>query len=521
MPTPAVDTASAPASDAAPAARPPRLPARPPAAAIVGATAHRLPARTRPGPVVPPARPELTGPGPAPGDAFPGSEKVAYWRTATLTATWLGLAVAWLTHPTFRLADLVTFACLLTLAALALVTTRGLAGQRRAQARDDLLTIWTLPVALLLPPGYALLAHLPLCLPQGGGTHARAGRPADESATTEGARGRVARAAALGIAGAAASWLHGVLAPAAGPYTAHTLVGSPARVAALAAATLAYAAVRALLLTTLTPALVVRATRPGHPSPTAGPGGRSPLPAGAGPEAVALCCAVAVATLWAANPLLMITVVPPALVLVRSLPPEELLAAARTDPKTGLANAAWWREVADAELARTRRAGRPLSVLLVDIDHFKQVNDRHGHLFGDTVLVAVADALRAATRPWDLVGRFGGEEFVVLLADVDLPAAAEIAERIRARVAATRCPLGPLAAPGGPSAVGVTVSIGAATCPAAVGLADALEAADAALYQAKNAGRDRVRLAAERSVADRAVTDPAPPPVPAQTAQPD
>ncbi|WP_198535998.1 GGDEF domain-containing protein, partial [Pseudofrankia saprophytica] len=229
------------------------------------------------------------------------------------------------------------------------------------------------------------------------------------------------------------------------------------------------------------------------------PGARRPA---VGMAVAELCSGVAIAALWAANPLLMLAAVPPALLLASSLPPDELLAAARTDPKTGLANAVWWREVAEAELARSLRAGRPLSVLLVDIDHFKRVNDRHGHLFGDTVLVAVADALRAATRPWDLVGRFGGEEFVVLLTDVDLPTAADVAERIRRQVAAVRCPLdapsplGPgVGDDGDGEAVGVTVSVGAAACEPGAGLASALGRADAALYRAKAAGRDRVHLA--------------------------
>jgi len=523
---------------------------------------------------------------------------------AAVGAAWVGLAASWLTDPVLRLVDVLTFVAMLALATLALTAAR----RRGARSRGHLVEIWTLPVVLLLPPAYALAVHFPLRLlvadrtgPPGDGSLAAvrpgrgegvalagsAGERAVPAAVTEagtrtpswgqGRARQVYKAAALGVAGATASWLHALLAPADDPYTAHSLVGSPARIAAIGVAVLGYALARRILLAAPWPTGPARSTLPMSPmspmSPHAGgPGSgcargtgdaheaaanRIPSPygltaaAGAPPgrdwsvgggwlgwwrvpvsvtgvgmpgrrrgargpsvrvEVAELCSGVAIAALWAANPLLMLAAVPPALLLAGSLPPDELLAAARTDPKTRLANAAWWREVAEAELARARRAGRPLSVLLVDIDHFKQVNDRHGHLFGDTVLVAVADALRAATRPWDLVGRFGGEEFVVLLVDVDLRTAAEIAERIRRQVAATRCPLdGPAASrsyggDGDLGQVGVTVSVGAAACEPPASLASALEAADAALYRAKAAGRNRVLLAVPAGEQAGAVT---------------
>ncbi|MDT3441577.1 diguanylate cyclase [Pseudofrankia sp. BMG5.37] len=586
-----------------------------------------------------------TGPGPRP--ARPGGTPRAMWpswRAAAVGAAWAGLAASWLVDPLFRLTDVLTFGTLLALGALALTASRRLG----VCSRDDLLEIWTLPVVLLLPPVYALVTHLPFCLlatgrPCAPGTHgaanraapagamvspgsAEAPRPAQPEGTREGpparaaaapgaggSEGRASRpavvargvaraggrqihgAAALGVAGAAASWLHGLLAPTGEPYTAHSLAGSPGRLAAVAATVLGYALVRRLLLGSPRPA-VRRASLPGHRAYAnaeaitgTGAGGepgasrvpvqggavaptgneasgetwtadaiwpgwwRAPIPGSRtrvtgrwrglcgpakGAEIAELCSGVAVAALWAANPLLMLAVVPPVLLLASSLPPDELLAAARTDPKTRLANVTWWREVAEAELARTRRAGRPLSVLLVDIDHFKQVNDRHGHLFGDTVLVAVADALRAATRPWDLVGRFGGEEFVVLLTDVDLSTAAEVAERIRGQVAATRCPLdGPSPAAGldggdddDRGTVSVTVSVGAAACEPPASLASALAAADAALYRAKAAGRNRVHLAAsaaERPAAAAPAGEAGPPvqggapPVPPQATRAD
>jgi diguanylate cyclase (GGDEF)-like protein len=474
----------------------------------VGASARRRRAGCPPAGTSGAAAPEA----PAPAPAWPG------WRLAALAFAWPGLGVVWLLRPTFRPADAAAFAVLLALAALG-----PMAGRRAAGGREwpggELVEVWTVPAALLLPPGYALVAHLPLCLLPRGARRRVPAAWADLAGERGGrpmARGswRLAEAVALGVAGAAASWLHGLLAPASGPYTAATLVGSPPRLAALAAAVTGYALARWLLVPGDARSWAVQWPVSPGPASRLGAGRWYGVMPGPAPHRTAeLCAAVGVATLWAANPLLVLAAAPPVLLLARSLPADELLAAARTDPKTRLANAAWWREVAEAELARTRRAGRPLSVLLVDIDHFKQVNDRHGHLFGDTVLSAVADALRSATRPWDLVGRFGGEEFVVLLADVDLATAAEIAERIRHQVAAVRC--SPDAASG--AAVSVTVSVGAASCPPPADLASALAAADAALYRAKAAGRDRVELAS-----DQAAREPGTPgPVPAQASRPE
>jgi diguanylate cyclase (GGDEF)-like protein len=458
---------------------------RPPARAVVGASARTLPTRAAP-PFGAAPHPDSTGPR---GPASPG------WRLALLATGWLSLAAWLIGRWEVRRTDMLTFLVLLALAALApLATRRSSTPGGRQRLRSGLVAVWTVPIALLLPPLYALVAHVPLCLLPNGSRHggAAAGEAGERVAAAlpppSAWRRRAAEATALGIAGALASWLHGALAPAISAYTTDTLVGSPSRLLALGAAALAYALAHRVLLPADHDRRRSAPRRPAWPGHDWG----SLTRVGTGPlRAAELCAAVAVATLWSANPLLMLAAAPPSLLLARSLPPDDLLAAARTDPKTRLANAGWWREVAEAHLVRAHRSGEPLSVLLVDIDHFKQVNDRHGHLFGDTVLVAVADALRDATRPWDLVGRFGGEEFVVLLADVDLPTAADVAERIRLHVAGVRCPLDGAEGQG----VSVTVSVGAAECAAS--LADALKAADTALYRAKANGRNRVELAAD------------------------
>jgi diguanylate cyclase (GGDEF)-like protein len=136
---------------------------------------------------------------------------------------------------------------------------------------------------------------------------------------------------------------------------------------------------------------------------------------------------------------------------------------------------------------------------VMDLDHFKDVNDHHGHVAGDLVLGAVAIGLQDEVRDHDLVGRFGGEEFVVLLAGVDSADGDEvlaIAERIRLRVAALRVEI---PTPDGPLTVaGLTASIGAAVHPGhGDDVGTLMQAADAALYAAKRAGRNTVRLAAQ------------------------
>ncbi|HEX5115613.1 MAG TPA: GGDEF domain-containing protein [Pseudonocardiaceae bacterium] len=167
----------------------------------------------------------------------------------------------------------------------------------------------------------------------------------------------------------------------------------------------------------------------------------------------------------------------------------------RTDPKTGLLNMRGWREAVAKELARADRARGVVGLLMIDLDHFKLINDTWGHPAGDDMLLAVADVLRAETRPADVVGRFGGEEFVVLLPDADTTAAVGVAERIRTRIAGLT--VVSTDKRGGPAAIsGRTTSVGVAVRRDAEGtLADLLQAADAAVYAAKEGGRDQVRMA--------------------------
>ncbi len=167
----------------------------------------------------------------------------------------------------------------------------------------------------------------------------------------------------------------------------------------------------------------------------------------------------------------------------------ELAEHAVTDPLTGLLNTRWLREIGGRELAQSARAGRPLAILLVDLDHFKVVNDTAGHAAGDAVLQGVAAALRRLIRAGDAAVRYGGEEFILLLRDADVEGAGRIAAAIGPAVAA-------LPPPPGCSLPAITASVGVAVFPDHGRTLDSLlRAADVAMYQAKRAGRNRTRIA--------------------------
>ena len=213
-------------------------------------------------------------------------------------------------------------------------------------------------------------------------------------------------------------------------------------------------------------------------------------------EIATLCLGALTAVALGINPWLVLLVLPPLLVLHRAVLVRQLEQAASTDGKTGLLNAAAWHAQAERALRRVSRHDGARGVLVLDLDHFKLVNDTHGHLAGDQVLAAVADALRTEVRDRDLVGRFGGEEFVILLGGLEGSGTAEleaVGERIRRRVADLRVEI---PTPDGPLTVaGLTVSIGAAISPAEGGdLRTLLQIADTALYTAKRAGRNVVRM---------------------------
>jgi len=212
-------------------------------------------------------------------------------------------------------------------------------------------------------------------------------------------------------------------------------------------------------------------------------------------ELATLCLGGLAALALVAQPVLVIFVVAPLLLLHRYLLlKQQLQVAAVTDEKTGLLNTAGWHEYAGREHVRARRRGAGgFAVLMIDLDHFKRINDTYGHLTGDDVLAAVAVAITGSVRQGDTVGRFGGEEFVVLLPGIARADVLGIAERVRLAVGELAVVIS--TGSGTVRVSGLSVSIGVARYPdSGSTLDDILRSADAALYRAKDAGRNRVAV---------------------------
>ena len=164
---------------------------------------------------------------------------------------------------------------------------------------------------------------------------------------------------------------------------------------------------------------------------------------------------------------------------------EQVQRLAVTDPLTNLNNRRYFFEVAHREMERARRYQSPLSLIMIDIDRFKEVNDTHGHLIGDIVLKHIADRLHAQLREIDVLCRYGGEEFVILLPDTTLEAAYQVAERLRQAITETSIQVEDIE-------VEVTTSLGVARMGAENDkIDDLVRDADQALYQAKAAGRNQ------------------------------
>ncbi|HTI22446.1 MAG TPA: GGDEF domain-containing protein [Kutzneria sp.] len=191
------------------------------------------------------------------------------------------------------------------------------------------------------------------------------------------------------------------------------------------------------------------------------------------------------------SPALVVLAFPPVLMLHRSVLLKQVEEKASKDAKTGLFNSEGWHTRASRERSRALRAREGFGLLMVDLDHFKKVNDTYGHVAGDAVLKAVADAISGEVRDYDSVGRFGGEEFVVLLPGMSEDDGVGVAERIRHAVTqlVVEAPV-----EGRTTIIrNLSASIGVSTFPqAGDDIEPLLLAADAALYQAKNSGRNRV-----------------------------
>jgi diguanylate cyclase (GGDEF)-like protein len=192
------------------------------------------------------------------------------------------------------------------------------------------------------------------------------------------------------------------------------------------------------------------------------------------------------AALWGDYPGLVALMLLPLALAYRALAIPALVEATRIEPKTGLYNLRHFQAALGQELGRAGRFDRPVALLMVDVDQLREINTAHGHVAGDRALVGVAEALKTATREYDVAARFGGDEFCVLLPETDLDGALVVAERVRALVEETTRE----------ADVHVTVSIGAVAHRGAGVTAEGLIAvADRAAYQAKASGRNAIAAA--------------------------
>ena len=367
-------------------------------------------------------------------------------------------------------ADLLKFLLLLGCGMVSVAATPRVAYLKSGMARD-FLTAWVLPVAILLPPIYAMLAPIPLQVVTQWRVH----------------RGvvyrRVFTAAAISLAYGAASLLFRAFpASFAGPAIG---AGRHALTWTLAVAVCEIVGGRGHHF------LIVGAIKLTDPSVRLAELelNREALQA----DFAEFDLSVLITVVIAVNPVLAVVAVPTVLLARRFIMHEQLLAAARIDTKTGLLNASTWEREAETEIARAVRMRIPLAVALVDIDHFKAVNDTYGHLIGDKALRAVTDALRSQLRGYDLAGRFGGEEFVVLLPQAREQDALNVAERLRSHIAGLSIPVDDEDESAG--CVRLTISVGVASLDGeSRELTDLLAAADAALYHAKETGRNKTHV---------------------------
>ncbi len=409
----------------------------------------------------------------------PGRAVAAILLVEGIAAVLVGMQAATL-HP--RPSDLVLAAALALLGIVHTEVAGTVERMRRRVAGTsyyDLSSVWTFAAALLLPPPLTAAVVVAVY----GHLWVRVWRPARSLLYRN-----VYTAAAVILAAQAARAVVNLLG---GP---RSWTDGAAGLGVLLLAVVTYAVVNN--------ALVTGAIALASDTAPTGWGGRLRVLLGQPDDAVLEMATLSLGALTALtltiNPWLVLLVLVPLLVLHRADMARQLEQRAATDGKTGLLNAAAWHDQAERALQRVQRHGGAAGLLILDLDHFKAVNDTYGHLAGDQVLVEVAKALRTEVREGDVVGRFGGEEFVVLLRDLELTSAGRrqleaVAERIRERIAAlavaVQTPDGPLTITGLSTSVGAVFHLGRTST-----LQQVLGAADAALYTAKRDGRNLVRF---------------------------
>lgn len=393
----------------------------------------------------------------------------SYVAAPLLFATAIATVTA--VHTDWRLVDLAKFVVLICCGAISVASTPRIM-YRVSGVTADFSDIWVLPIAVLLPPVYAALAPIPFMIIMQAWVH----RGVPHRSVFTGAAISVSYAVAsivfhlfpASFAGAsvgsgthAFTWVLAVtLCSIVGGRIQHFLIAGAVKLTNPRARIIDMECDRERLQGTF----------------------------------VELDLGVLITLAVGLSPLLVFLAVPIVLLVRRFLVHPILVAQSRADAKTGLLNVSAWEHEAETELSRCARTGTPLAVALVDIDHFKLVNDTYGHLAGDRVLKAVADALRGQLRGYDKAGRFGGEEFVLLLAQANEDEACRIAERLRAYVARMEVPVNDSI-----DAVRARLTISIGVTAMAEGqsrdLTDMLSAADSALYRAKQTGRNRVCVA--------------------------
>ena len=402
----------------------------------------------------------------------------AWWQLPWLLRCYVGVvpvAAAVLTcvaagATTWYAADAAKFVLLLGCGLISVAATPRVVYRHGGMTRD-FITVWVLPIAILLPPFYAMVAPIPLyVLTQFWVFRGIVYR-------------RVFTVGAIALAYGAASVLFRAFPASFAGGTIGT--GTHALTWAVAGAICEQVARRGHQI------LIMGGIKLSNPAVRVIPQelNREALVA----DFTEFDLGVLITIVVAVNPVLAIFAVPTVLLVRRFMMHGQLLAQSRIDTKTGLLNASTWEQEAATEIARAVRTGIPLALALVDIDHFKLVNDTYGHLVGDKALRAVTDALRSQLRAYDLAGRFGGEEFAILLPHAREVDALTVAERLRVYIAGLSIPVRDNDE-AGPS-VKLTISVGVAALEGASReLTDMLAAADAALYHAKETGRNKTHV---------------------------
>jgi len=406
------------------------------------------------------------------------ARKWAWWQLdwllrgyiGAVTLVYIALACFAASQTTWTGSDLWKFALLLGCGLVSVAATPRMAYLQGGITRD-FIAVWVLPVAILLPPVYAMVTPIPLyLLTQWWVFRGLVYR-------------RVFTVATMGLCYGAASLLFRAFpASFAGPSIGtgtHALTWALAVAACEIVGGRGHHAMIAVAVKLSDPTIRLADMELNREAVQS--------------DVAEFDLGVLITLVVAVNPVLAVFGVPTVLLARRFMMHAQLLAQSRVDTKTGLLNASTWEREAAIEIARAVRTDTPLALALVDIDHFKAVNDTYGHLAGDKALRAVTDALRSQLRVYDLAGRFGGEEFAVLLPHAREVDALNVAERLRAHIAAMSIPVGD-DAESGPS-VKLTISVGVAALDGASReLTDMLAAADTALYHAKETGRNKTHV---------------------------